>query len=58
MKKIFKRELLPNKVVATILVLVNYIGMRLDGTNDGTAFVMCLFIALFIFFARVNLINN
>ena len=58
MKKLFRRDLLLNKVAAIILILINYIGMLLDGTNDGTAFVMCTLLALFIFFAKVNLIND
>lgn len=56
-KRLFKRDLIKNKIYSTLIMLIGYCSMLL-ANGDGTAFIFTLIIGLPIFFAKENCIDD
>ena len=56
MRWLFNKELLMNKVISSVMMLLGYLSISIDG--DCTAFVLTLFFGLPIFFAKENFISD
>lgn len=52
---LFNKELFMNKVISSVMMLLGYLSISIDG--DCTAFVLTLFMGLPLFFAKENFIN-
>lgn len=55
MRNIFKKDLLVNKLFATLLIALGWLTTLIDG--DGTAFVLLAFVGVGVFFAKTNVIT-